>query len=172
MDAVAGVDVLFLAVSGDFAREHEPTLKEKYPRLLMIDNSSAWRMDGETPLVVPEINGNMVPASNLIANPNCTTAILAVCLKPLHEKYGLKNVIVSTYQAASGAGQAGMEEEGEGAGKRKRGGAKKWTSEKQRLRAEETDHLTKKKGWEATDDSGIVATMNSSVMSGSMHVLS
>ena len=70
-------------------------------------------------------------------------------------------------------GEAGMEEEeGEGAGKRKRGGAKKWTSEKQRLRAEETDHLTKKKGWEATDESGIVATMNSSVMSGAMHVLS
>ena len=92
---------------------------------------------------------------------------------------GIMNPLVAkakndkTGLGADPEGQAGMEEEeGEGAGKRKRGGAKKWTSEKQRLRAEETDHLTKKKGWEATDDSGIVATMNSSVMSGSMHVLS
>lgn len=73
----------------------------------MIDNSSAFRMDGAVPLVVPEINQKTASGKKLIANPNCTTAIALMALYPLHLKFGLKRVIMSTYQAASGAGAEG-----------------------------------------------------------------
>ena len=78
---------------------------------LVIDNSSAFRYDPEVPLVVPEVNG---PAAlrhkGIIANPNCTTAIAVVAVAPLHREYGVRRMIVSTYQATSGAGQKGMDE--------------------------------------------------------------
>jgi aspartate-semialdehyde dehydrogenase len=78
---------------------------------LLIDNSSAFRYEDDVPLVVPEINPEAARAHNgVIANPNCTTAIAAVALWPLHQKFGLKKVIVSTYQATSGAGAKGMAE--------------------------------------------------------------
>lgn len=78
---------------------------------LMIDNSSAFRYEDDVPLVVPEINAEAAKTHHgVIANPNCTTAIAAVALWPLHKEFGLKKVIVSTYQATSGAGNAGMEE--------------------------------------------------------------
>ena len=100
-------DLVFLAVSGDFARKNAPALAEK---AIVIDNSSAFRLQDDVPLVIPEINGGAAKGAKLIANPNCTTAIAAVALWPLHKAFGLKKVIVSTYQAASGAGQPGMEE--------------------------------------------------------------
>ena len=75
---------------------------------------SAFRYDKDIPLVVPEINGDETKKSKLIANPNCTTAIALMALWPLHKLFGLKKVIVSTYQAASGAGQPGMDELQEG----------------------------------------------------------
>jgi aspartate-semialdehyde dehydrogenase len=75
---------------------------------------SAFRYDKDIPLVVPEINGQETKNSKLIANPNCTTAIALMALWPLHKLFGLKKVIVSTYQAASGAGQPGMDELQEG----------------------------------------------------------
>lgn len=78
---------------------------------LMIDNSSAFRYEDDVPLVVPQINAEAAQAHNgVIANPNCTTAIAAVALWPLHQEFGLRRVIVSTYQATSGAGAAGMQE--------------------------------------------------------------
>ena len=78
---------------------------------LMIDNSSAFRYEDDVPLVVPEINADAAREhKGVIANPNCTTAIAAVALWPLHKEFGLKKIIMSTYQATSGAGAKGMQE--------------------------------------------------------------
>jgi len=78
---------------------------------VVIDNSSAFRYDDTVPLVVPEINGEAALAHHgIIANPNCTTAIAAVAVWPIHRAYGVKRMIVSTYQATSGAGAKGMQE--------------------------------------------------------------
>jgi aspartate-semialdehyde dehydrogenase len=109
LDLVKDCDVVLLAVSGDFAKAHAPAIAAAGP--LVIDNSSAFRYDPEIPLIVPEINAHDYdPAKRLIANPNCTTAIAVVALGPLHKAFGLKRVIVSTYQATSGAGAEGMAE--------------------------------------------------------------
>jgi aspartate-semialdehyde dehydrogenase len=99
----------FLAVSGSFAKEHAGALSAPGGPIV-IDNSSAFRMDPAVPLVVPEINAHAIAGARLIANPNCTTAIAAMALYPLHRTFGLKKVIVSSYQAASGAGAEGMDE--------------------------------------------------------------
>merc|ERR1719287_414389 len=108
LEAARECDVVFLAVSGDFALEWVPKITaDDGP--LVIDNSSAYRYDPEVPLVVPEINAEAARKSKkrIVANPNCTTAMALV---PLHEAFGMKRCIMSTYQAASGAGQPGMEE--------------------------------------------------------------
>jgi aspartate-semialdehyde dehydrogenase len=76
----------------------------------VIDNSSYWRMDPKVPLVVPEINGNSCGDSLLIANPNCSTIQLVVVLSPLHKKYRLKRVIVSTYQSVTGTGKKAVDQ--------------------------------------------------------------
>lgn len=70
---------------------------------MVIDNSSAWRMDPDVPLVIPEINMEACKGKKLIANPNCTTAIALMALYPLHREFGVKKCIVSTYQASAGA---------------------------------------------------------------------
>merc|ERR1719258_521728 len=116
LEAARSVDVLFLAVSGDFALEWVPKLTADGGPLV-IDNSSAYRYDDTVPLVVPEINADAARESkaNLVANPNCTTAIALMALAPLHKKFGIKRCIMSTYQAASGAGAPGMTELEEGA---------------------------------------------------------
>ena len=109
LDLVKDCDVVLLAVSGDFAKAHAPAIAAAGP--LVIDNSSAFRYDPEIPLIVPEINADAYDrAKRLVANPNCTTAIAVVALGPLHKAFGLKRVIVSTYQATSGAGAEGMAE--------------------------------------------------------------
>lgn len=113
VETVKGYDIILMAVSGDFAKRHAPALASG--GALVIDNSSAFRYDDEIPLIVPEINAHVFRAayaagSRLIANPNCTTAIAVVALGPLHKAFGLKRVIVSTYQATSGAGAEGMAE--------------------------------------------------------------
>src|SRR5207248_8458021 len=80
---------------------------------VVIDNSSAWRMDPDVPLIVPEVNADAVAGytrKNIIANPNCSTAQLVVALKPLHDKAKIKRVVVATYQSVSGAGKEAMEE--------------------------------------------------------------
>ena len=80
---------------------------------IVIDNSSAWRMDPDVPLVVPEVNADAAlgyKKKNIISNPNCSTAQLVVALKPLHDAAGIERVVVATYQSVSGAGREGMDE--------------------------------------------------------------
>ncbi|MDR3516896.1 MAG: aspartate-semialdehyde dehydrogenase [Azospirillaceae bacterium] len=108
LEAAREADIILLAVSGDFAKQYGHALTER--GAVVIDNSSAFRLDADIPLIVPEINGHLAKGARLIANPNCTTAILVVALAPLDRAFGLKKVIVSTYQAASGAGAAAMAE--------------------------------------------------------------
>ena len=77
----------------------------------VIDNSSAWRMDDSIPLVVPEINGGVITVNDkIIANPNCSTIQLVMVLSPLHKKYGIKRVVVSTYQSVTGSGAKAVEQ--------------------------------------------------------------
>jgi aspartate-semialdehyde dehydrogenase len=111
LETARACDVVFLAVSGDFALEWVDKLTEN-DGPLVIDNSSAFRYDDTVPLVVPEINADAARKSKkrVIANPNCTTAIALMAMAPLHKEFGIKRCIMSTYQAASGAGQPGMEE--------------------------------------------------------------
>jgi len=107
--------LFLMAVSGSFSEEFSPKTKGGPKNTIVIDNSSAFRYTDDVPLVVPEINGEGKNVeAGLIANPNCTTAIGAMALWPLHQKYKLKKVIMSTYQAASGAGAEGMAELEEG----------------------------------------------------------
>jgi aspartate-semialdehyde dehydrogenase len=106
--AVRDLDLALLAVSGDFAKAHAPAMVAA--GVTVVDNSSAFRLQDDVPLVVPEVNAAAAGDARLIANPNCTTAILVVALEPLRKAFGLKRVIVSTYQAASGAGAEGMAE--------------------------------------------------------------
>ena len=107
-EAARGLDLALLAVSGDFAKAHARALAAQ--GVAVVDNSSALRLDPDVPLVVPEVNADAIGSHRLVANPNCTTAILVVALEPLRRAFGLKRVIVSSYQAASGAGAEGMAE--------------------------------------------------------------
>ena len=111
----AQADIALFSAGGDTSKAVAPTAGEA--GCIVIDNSSAFRMDEDVPLIVPEVNPdaakNCLKANggrNIIANTNCSTAQLVVALKPLHDSYGVKRVIVSTYQATSGAGAAGMDE--------------------------------------------------------------
>jgi len=116
LESARSCDVVFLAVSGDFALEWaEKITADGGP--LVIDNSSAFRYDPDVALIVPEINADAAKKAKkrVIANPNCTTAIALMAMAPLHEEFGIKRCIMSTYQAASGAGQPGMEELEKGA---------------------------------------------------------
>lgn len=103
--ACAACDIVFLCVSGAFALEHGPTLAKAS---IVIDNSSAFRYHAEVPLLVPPINVGRYAGERLIANPNCSSAIALMVLGPLHQAFGLESAIISTYQAASGAGQPAM----------------------------------------------------------------
>jgi len=109
VEAVQQCDFALMAVSGDFSKEFSPKIIAD-GKTVVIDNSSAFRCDDSIPLVVPEVNSAAMKGKLLIANPNCTTAIAAMALWPLHQKFTLKKAIFSTYQAASGAGAAGMTE--------------------------------------------------------------
>ncbi|CAM9123563.1 unnamed protein product [Phaeothamnion confervicola] len=109
LNAARQCDFVFLAVDGDFAKEWAPKIAEGSGPIV-IDNSSAWRYDPDVPLVVPEINLAAAKGKKLIANPNCTTSIALMALYPLHIEFGIKRCIISTYQAASGAGAPGMQE--------------------------------------------------------------
>lgn len=111
VEAAQECEVVLMAVSGDFSKEYSHKVTGGPKNTQVIDNSSAFRMTEGTPLVIPEINGDKKAVSApLVANPNCTTAIGAMALWPLHQKYGLKKVLMSTYQSASGAGAEGMDE--------------------------------------------------------------
>src|SRR4051812_20240126 len=105
------VDICLMSAGGTVSKEWSPKIAAA--GAVVIDNSSAWRMDPDVPLVVPEVNAAAVAGftkKGIIANPNCSTAQLVVVLKPLHDKAKIKRVVVSTYQSVSGAGKDGMDE--------------------------------------------------------------
>ncbi|HIY76583.1 MAG TPA: aspartate-semialdehyde dehydrogenase [Candidatus Sphingobacterium stercorigallinarum] len=96
-------DVALFSAGGTTSTEFAPKFAEA--GVTVIDNSSAWRMDPTKKLVVPEVNGDVLgSADKIIANPNCSTTQMVVVLKPLHEKYKIKRVVVSTYQSVTGTG--------------------------------------------------------------------
>ncbi|HIT16704.1 MAG TPA: aspartate-semialdehyde dehydrogenase [Candidatus Avimuribaculum pullicola] len=109
-DDFKGVDIAFTSAGAGTSREFADTITKH--GALMIDNSSAFRMDDDVPLVVPEVNGNDAfnTPRNIIANPNCTTIQMVVALKPINDLAKIRRVHVATYQAASGAGAAAMDE--------------------------------------------------------------
>ncbi|MES2447815.1 MAG: aspartate-semialdehyde dehydrogenase [Bacteroidota bacterium] len=105
MDTAIGMrpDIALFSAGGSTSLEHAPRFKEA--GTTVIDNSSAWRMDPKIPLVVPEVNANVLSLDDkIIANPNCSTIQMVVALKPLHDKYKIKRVVVSTYQSVTGTG--------------------------------------------------------------------
>ncbi|WP_407425385.1 aspartate-semialdehyde dehydrogenase [Arcticibacter sp.] len=96
-------DVALFSAGGSTSQEQAPRFAEA--GIVVIDNSSAWRMDPTKKLVVPEVNADtLTPEDKIIANPNCSTIQMVVVLKPLHEKYKIKRVVVSTYQSVTGTG--------------------------------------------------------------------
>ena len=106
-----GTDICLMSTGGEHSKLWAPKIAAA--GCVVIDNSSAWRYDQDVPLIVPEVNADAVigfTRKNIIANPNCSTAQLVVALKPLHDAYGVKRVVVSTYQSVSGAGKEGMDE--------------------------------------------------------------
>src|SRR5580704_15820310 len=105
-----GVDIALMSVGADASRLMSPRIAEA--GALVIDNSSAWRMDPAVPLVVAEVNADALAHMDkgIVANPNCTTMVAMPVLAPLHREAGLAKVVVSSYQAVSGAGLAGVAE--------------------------------------------------------------
>lgn len=108
-----GIDLALFAAGGPVSEKFAPIAASK--GCVVVDNSSAWRMDPEVPLVVPEVNPQEIAKhKGIIANPNCSTIQAVVALKPLHDKYKIKRIIYSTYQAVSGSGLNGIYELEEG----------------------------------------------------------
>lgn len=104
-----GVDLALFSAGGSRSLEHAP--RAAAAGCVVVDNSSAWRMDAGVPLVVPEVNASALGAHRgIIANPNCSTIQMVLPLQALHAAVGLKRVVVSTYQSAAGAGQNGIDE--------------------------------------------------------------
>lgn len=105
------VDLVLMSAGGRTSLEWSPKIAEA--GAIVIDNSSAWRMDDDVPLVIPEVNADAImdyDKKRIIANPNCSTAQLLVALKPLHDAATIKRVIVDTYQSVSGTGKDAMDE--------------------------------------------------------------
>src|SRR5512140_2684617 len=105
------VDICLMSAGGTVSKEWSPKIGAA--GCVVIDNSSAWRMDPDVPLIVPEVNVAAAAGfrkKNIIANPNCSTAQLVVALKPLHDKAKITRVVVATYQSVSGAGKDAMDE--------------------------------------------------------------
>lgn len=109
-DAIAmKPDVALFSAGGSTSLEQAPRFAEA--GTVVIDNSSAWRMDPTKKLVVPEVNANVITKEDkIIANPNCSTIQMVVALKPLHEKYKIKRVVVSTYQSVTGTGKKAVDQ--------------------------------------------------------------
>ena len=104
-----GIDIALFSAGGGISKEFAPTAVAK--GAVVIDNSSAWRMDPDVPLVVPEVNPEDIRIHNgIIANPNCSTIQAVVALKPLLDAYGINRIVYSTYQSVSGAGKKGTDE--------------------------------------------------------------
>ncbi|MDE3838570.1 aspartate-semialdehyde dehydrogenase [Bacillus methanolicus] len=108
-ESFEGVDIALFSAGGSVSKELAPEAVKR--GAIVVDNTSAFRMDADVPLVVPEVNEFALHEHNgIIANPNCSTIQMVTALEPIRQKYGLKKVIVSTYQAVSGAGAQAVEE--------------------------------------------------------------
>lgn len=108
-ESFEGVDIALFSAGGSVSKELAPEAVKR--GAVVVDNTSAFRMDADIPLVVPEVNeADLKKHNGIIANPNCSTIQMVVALEPIRQKYGLKKIIVSTYQAVSGAGAAAVEE--------------------------------------------------------------
>ena len=108
-DSFKGIDIAFFSAGATRSREFAPAARAA--GAIVIDNSSAFRMDPKVPLVVPEVNAqDLARHEGIIANPNCTAAVLATAVWPIHLAAGIRKIVVSTYQAASGAGAQAMQE--------------------------------------------------------------
>ena len=108
-EAFDGIDIAMFDVPDEVSKEWAPIAASK--GCVVVDNSGAFRMDKDVPLVVPEVNPDQVKnrSKGIISNPNCTTLSMIVALGALHKQYGLKELVVASYQAASGAGQSGID---------------------------------------------------------------
>jgi aspartate-semialdehyde dehydrogenase len=108
-DSFTGIDIALLSAGSSISKEYAPIAAKA--GCVVVDNSSAFRMDVSVPLVVPEINpGDVRKHKGIIANPNCTTAITLMALYPLHQAFGVKRIFASSYQAVSGTGAKAIEE--------------------------------------------------------------
>ncbi|MCX5721436.1 MAG: aspartate-semialdehyde dehydrogenase [Nitrospirae bacterium] len=108
-DSFAGVDIALFSAGADLSREFSPIAVKA--GAVVIDNSAAWRMTPEVPLVVPEVNAHDIQRhKGIIANPNCSTIQMVVALKPLHDKARIKRIVVTTFQSVSGTGKDAMDE--------------------------------------------------------------
>jgi aspartate-semialdehyde dehydrogenase len=104
-----GIDIALFSAGGSISKKYAPIAVKS--GCVAIDNSSAWRMEKDVPLIVPEVNPSALGEKfGIIANPNCSTIQMVVALKPIHDRYRIRRVIVSTYQSVSGSGQKGIEE--------------------------------------------------------------
>lgn len=103
------LDFALFSAGGDVSREWAPRFAKK--GVIVIDNSSAWRMDDKTPLIVPQINlHSILPEHKVIANPNCSTIQMVMAIAPLHRAFGIKRLVISTYQSITGTGKAAVEQ--------------------------------------------------------------
>ncbi len=110
-DSFKGVDIALFSAGGSTSKQFAPIASES--GCVVVDNSSQWRMDPDVPLVVPEVNPHAIAQytkKGIIANPNCSTIQMVVPLKPIHQKFEIKRVVVSTYQAVSGTGKKAIDE--------------------------------------------------------------
>ena len=110
-DSFKGVDIALFSAGGGTSEKFAPFAAKD--GCVVVDNSSAWRMDAQVPLVVPEVNPHAIARhteKGIIANPNCSTIQMVVALNPIHKKYGIKRIVVSTYQAVSGTGKKAIDE--------------------------------------------------------------
>jgi aspartate-semialdehyde dehydrogenase len=106
-----GIDIALFSAGGGTSEKYAPCAAQD--GCVVIDNSSAWRMNPQVPLVVPEVNPHAIAGYSqrgIIANPNCSTIQMVVALNPIHKKYGIKRIVVSTYQAVSGTGKKAIDE--------------------------------------------------------------
>ena len=108
-DSFAGVDLALFSAGADISREFAPIAAKA--GAIVIDNSAAWRMEPDVPLVVPEVNAHEIAGhKGIIANPNCSTIQMVVALKPLHDRARIRRIVVTTFQAVSGTGKEAMDE--------------------------------------------------------------
>src|SRR5712672_3579900 len=108
-DAFSGIDIALFSAGGSISKEFAPIAAQA--GCVVVDNSSAFRMDDKVPLVIPEINAADVKwHKGIIANPNCTTAVTLMALYPLHQAFNVKRIFASSYQAVSGTGAKAIEE--------------------------------------------------------------